>query len=666
VIIKFGKPLVFILAGILNCFLFAGRIAAEPTETAIGLFQAGKAAQDEENYYLAIEKYKASLVVNPRYIDPVKGLAQCFFYLDEYAESLRYVAEGKILNKNDLSLLALEGRINVVTGHLDKANELFTAVLSREPNNIEAMTGIALLEIAAGRTSFATKQLEDALVLNPTERTTLLSLALINESLGNLASANRYIELALKYHSNNYLVHYIAGRTYYMQAELGASESNLKSSLALRGDYEPARLLLGNLYVVMRKEDRAIEILRPLLASNPESVLARYLIGIAYWNKKDLANAINSLQGALGLDADDESSRLALEQLAIAELDQKNPKRSELARYRYEQGQLFEQRNLLDSALLEYRRAIKLDPVSKDARTAFAGIFKRRGFPLKYLNELEVLKELGITDRGILDDIEYYRTQGYGTVSEKWNLDQHDIDMRTLSLEVFTLVPRNSLFHPASGAIIAALFSDVLDGYGKIKVIPTNPTVASFEEAFRAARTGKADFFIILNFSEGERSFYAKSRLYLSKTGTLLSELSTERTGNGRIRDSLLRLGSSINDILPVRGVLLKKEFDRGVIDLGRIHGLKEKDSLVIVKAGKVSLTSDAIGFTYAENDVVGQITLDNIDEAVAEGSLAKKTFYDYISTGDEVLFLPKTQPTVNEASAIQGTTLLQELVDLK
>jgi tetratricopeptide (TPR) repeat protein len=648
----------------------APRLFSQPASNAIGLFEQGKAAEEDENYYLAVEKYKAALALNPNYLDPIKGLAECFFFLDEYDEALRYVELGKKYNQNDFSLLTLEGRINIVLGNLDKAKELFLLTLRRQPNNIEAMTGTALLDIAAGRTRFAAKQFEDALVMNPQHRLTLLSLALIYENLGDLEKANRFIELALKNHPNYFLVHYIAGRTYYLQGDWPESESHLKTALALRGSFEPARLLLGNLYVVVGKPDQAVDVLRPLLSQNPKNALARYLLGIAYWNKRDLPSAIAGFEGAIGLAPNDEFSRLALEQLAVTELKQGDPKRLSLSRYRYEQGKLFEGKNLLEQALLEYRRAIKLDPASRDGRVAFAGIYKRRGFPMKYLNELEILKDLGLADQPINDDIAYYKTKSIGRVSEKWKIDQHDLDIRSLSLQVFTLAPRHSLLHPAAAEIVARLFKDVLDGYGKLRVQEAVNPAAGFEEAFRAARTSKSDFFILLDFAETERTFGVRCRLYLSKTGALLAETSAERTGNDRVRDALLKTGSTINDVLPVRGVLLRKEFDRGVIDLGSFHGLKEKDKLVIVKAGKVRLESGAIGFTYSENDVVGEIALDGVDEAVSEGKLAKKSFYDYITTGDEVLYLPAEQGKKDDGgakpAAAPSTDLLRELLELK
>ena len=278
------------------------------------------------------------------------------------------------------------------------------------------------------------------------------------------------------------------------------------------------------------------------------------------------------------------------------------------------------------------------------------------------------MADLGIANQSIQDDIEYYRTRRFGHVSERWDLDQHDIDIPSLTVQVFTMNEGDSLLHPVSGTIVAGYFADVLDGYPKIRLTGGDTQVAGFEAAFRTARTSNADFFIILGFSESERTFRARARLYLARTGTLLADYSVERTGNDRIRDSLLRLGSNVNELLPIRGVLLEKRFDRGVIDLGLLHGLKEKDTLLIVKAGKVALRTDKVGFALQDADVVGKITLDAVDEAVAEGVLEKKSFYDYISVGDEVVILTdeETQKRFQEKETATTSRLLEELVDLK
>jgi tetratricopeptide (TPR) repeat protein len=527
------------------------------------------------------------------------------------------------------------------------------------------MTGIALLDVAAGRTRYAASQCEAALRLNPTHRVTLLTLAILNESLGDAASAEKYVELALKYHANSAQVHFIAGRFYYDVNNQYKAESHLKTALGLDGEYEEARMLLGNLYILMKNYTRAIEVLRPLLTARADNAFAYYSLGMAYWGSGDSTQALASLERAQRLKPDDEIIKLTLEQLAEGALPMQDPKRVSYATGRFTQGQLFETKNLYTAALLEYRRAVMLNPLYKDAHFALAGIYRKRGFPMKYLSILEAITQKNITDQRIKDDIEYYRTKAYGTVADKWQLDQHNMVIKSLAVSVFFLPGTNSSLHPTSDGIVASYFKDVLDGFDKMDAGKAEPVMATYEQAFRAARSNKSDYFLLFSFTESERSFRATCVLYLSRTGTELARFTAERTGNDRIRDTLLRIGTSLSDTLPLRGILLKKEFDNGVIDIGRIHGLAEKNVLLIVKQGKVGLMTDKVGFTYQAADVVGEITLTKVDEAVAEGTIAKKSFYDYASAGDEVLYLPQGIPKQDESASSPGS-LLESLMILK
>lgn len=654
------------------CFLILFvPLKADTSRSAIELYNTGKDAVDAGNYFLGIEKYKAALAVNPHYLDAYKGLAESYYYLGEYDEALRNIASGKKYNKNDVFLLNMEGRIWVVKNNLDRAKTFFQAVLAREPNNIEAMTGIALLDVAAGRTRYAAKQCEDALKLNPTHRVTLLSLAIIYNSLNDAASAEKYLELAAKYHSNNALVHYTAGKFYYTHNNSFKAESHLKTALGLDGNFHDARMLLGNLYIIKGNYSRAIEILPALLAADMHNTYAHYSQGIALWKNGDIDFAIEKLEQAFRLKPDDEIIRLTLEKV-ITQLPAGSQKREDYAGERLKQGKLFEARNLYTPAMLEYRKSIKLYPSFKAGNLAFAGIFKKRGFPMKYLSKLEMIREKMIngkpdsSDRFVLDEIEYFKSRAIGSVAEKWGIDQHNHDIRSHIISLFYTPAGNSVIHPLSDGIVAEYFRDVLDGYGKLLLEREIPLeVSSFEQAFRQARAEKSDFFLVFSFDESERAFTGQCILYLSRTGTELARFRVERTGNDRIRDALLRLGNNLNDLLPLRGVLLKKEFDTGVIDLGTIHGLKKDDVLLIVKQGRVALRTDAIGFSYNKEDVVGEITITQADEAVSEGTLKKNSFYDYITAGDEVLYFPGGIPKLDETSG-SASPLLQDLMILK
>ena len=187
---------------------------------------------------------------------------------------------------------------------------------------------------------------------------------------------------------------------------------------------------------------------------------------------------------------------------------------------------------------------------------------------------------------------------------------------------------------------------------GKTGVPDVGPSVTGFDEAFRAARTADTDYFILLAIDEADRSFSATVDVYLGRTGARIASFAAFRTGNDRVRDSLMKLASQVAELLQPRGTLLTRRFGQGVIDLGSFQGVKKDDGLVIVRKGGVRLRSDGPGLSYNESDVVGDFRVTGLDEAVSEGTVTGRGYFDYVNAGDSVLYAVKKtdSPTVTPA----------------
>jgi len=173
--------------------------------------------------------------------------------------------------------------------------------------------------------------------------------------------------------------------------------------------------------------------------------------------------------------------------------------------------------------------------------------------------------------------------------------------------------------------------------------------VSGFDQAFRAARAAGNHYFILLSIDEADRSFSATVDLYLGRTGGRIASFAAFRTGNDRVRDSLMKLGSQVAALLPPRGTLLVRRFGEGAIDLGSFQGVKNGDALVIVRKGGVHLRSDGPGLAYDDRDVVGDFKVTGLDEAVSEGSVTTRGYFDYVNAGDQVVYPPQkaVPPTV-------------------
>jgi tetratricopeptide (TPR) repeat protein len=607
-------------------------------------YLAGTAAQGREDYELAIEQYKAALALNSAYLEPMVGLAQSFLQLEEYDEAYRYVSAARVYDRNNPDLAVLEGRIRIGQGSVPEARALFNAVLVRQPNNVEAKLGLAEADIADGNPKNALSQYIQTLRLAPESTAALLSLAMLSDEMGNAAAAGSYYEASLRSHASDPRVQLAAAGWYASRGDFSTAEKHAQIALSLKPDMVRAKILLAGIELQTGRYTDAVATLRDIVTTNRDNELAWYSLGLAYRRSGDPAKALTSFASALQVSPGDEVARLAQERTAVESLPMDDAQRKKMAVYHLSQGQAWEGRSYLEKALSEYRRALILDPTSRDARVAYARIYKTLGFTDKYLSELQVLAKLGVKDTFVQDQIEALTNTLADTTSRAWGYDQYNIERARYSIPVFTLAAANRLVHPLSSEDTARYFSSLLGRYDTISVPDGQPVVAAFDDAFRAARSAGADYFIVLGLDEAERSFSGAVDLYLSRTGALIGSFTAFRTGNDRVRDSLMRLAEQVSGLLAVRGKLLERKFGQGLVDQGAFQGVKKDDKLVIVRQGAVRLRPDGPGLTYDEKDVVGDFVVTAADEGVSEGNVTGRGYFDYVNAGDQVLFAVQRQ----------------------
>lgn len=540
---------------------------------APSLYEAGRTLQENGNLHGAIEMYRAALVKNPAYFNPMKGLAECFYLIGEYDEALRYVLLAEKYDWKNSSLYTMEGRIRIGRGEIEWARTLFDGVLMEEPHNLEARFGLAELDIAQGNLKNAATRYVETLKVSPESRKALISLAVLYDELGEHEIAERYLELALQYHANNPFVHYAVAKHLFVKKDYGTAEAHLITALSLKESYIDARIFLGEVYLAQERHQDTIQTMRRALLDQRDHVLAWYMLGLAYAKMGQVAEAVNSFSQALFSSYDDETARLALENLVLEELEIGNPERNRLAQYHARRGKTCEERNYLDKAFIEYRRALRLDPLSRDYRLAYASVYKILGFPAKYLSELLVLKNIGHQDTLILDEIEIQQSKMYDYVSTEWEFDQFALERDQFAVSLFNLTSENVEIHPQAGAVLTEFFLDLLFVYNDLAVDSHKTAVSSFEEGFRVARERNTDFFILVKFEESERSIVGTCTVYLTRSGSELASFNDVRTGNDRILNVLASLSIQLHGALPVRGKILKCSSEGCLSLLGIMHG---------------------------------------------------------------------------------------------
>ncbi len=636
----------------------AGRLAAADARSS---WQLGLQAQSAGDWAVAIERYRAALAANPAYLEAAVGLAETLLALEEYEEAATWAARARQLDKENPALAALEGRIRLGAGDTTGARALFTGVLKTRPNDLEARFGLAEADVAEGRTRSALDRYAAALAIVPGSRRGLLSLAILSESTGDIAGADRAIELALRSYAGDAGVQLAAADLYAGRGRWDIAERHARAALAISPGSATARRTLATVLIAERRHDEAAALLREVVALDRGDSLAWYTLGRAYLLLSDPAKALVAFGSALAAEGDDETVRIVQEYAAIDALKAEDPQRARLAQFHRDAAASLESTSALEKALAEYRRSLLLEPASRDGRVGFARVSRSMGYPGKQLSELSVLVALGVKDAGVLDAVEGLSAELDDTVSRRWGVDQYAIERQRHLIAVSTIGGASPLRHPLAASDLARAFRDTLTRHDALAVTDGPVTATGFDAAFRAASAAGAAYFLVIGMEESERTFAASATLYIARTGAAVASFNGFRTGNDRVRDVFLRIGSLLASTLPARGTLLRRSHDTGLIDLGTRHGMAVGTKLAIVRKGKVRLAADAPGTAWDEADVVGDFTVTAVDEAVSEGTIVRRGTFDLVNAGDEMV-PARAAPAVAPAAPAPRPGLLARL----
>ena len=624
------------------CFLVFSLVNLPlPAQTSVQtLYEKGRASMGAEDWYAGAEFLKDCLRINPAHADATAALAECYYELGEFDEALVWVRKARSLSRSDSSLASLEAFTLIALGRLNDASVIINQILGREPYNREALFAAAELDIALGRSGDAVIRYRDAARRYPDDRRLLVSLALVLGSLGDSDSARSYIERAQLQHAGDYRVHYYAA---YLASQAGRLDDGIKfaeNALYYRPDNVPAKSLLASLRYRMGQYEEAARLADELINVNRNDSRSWYLKGISFIKMRKLVEAQTLLSIALDIDPEDEFIRAALEELLITNTRVEDPARRRWASWHFVRARDYRARNLMEQAVFEYRRGLRLNPYAQDRRE-YADLLRLQGYPARSLEELKFMQDLGMADKSLNDTVESYNALLSNALFRRWSVDPVMISKPHWKLAVFSLASQAAFYHADAGAGASSYLKDLL--VHERSVFPMNLELSqpSFAAAFRAAREAEADYFLLLSVSENERDISVKGELFVARTGAKAAVFNNFRTGPDRLRYASRGIVEQLKAALPFRAELIQRRQDQGLIDKGRADGVKDSAEYDVVHKGRASLQNEGIGLVYTQEDVVGKLLIEKADEEVSVGKLSRNGFFDRITTGDEVFLIP-------------------------
>ncbi|MFP4330721.1 MAG: tetratricopeptide repeat protein [Alkalispirochaetaceae bacterium] len=602
----------------------------------------------------AIEQFQRALEVNPRYRDALAGLAEAYYLLEEYPTALGYARDARRLGGANRELRNLEAKILLAQGEIAAAREIYQSLLREEPNNLQARLGTAQIALAEGNSAQAARELEQLLRRSPDNRRALLSLTLIYQNRGNREAAERYLREALRFHSDNPRVHLIAGEYEYARGALEEARFHAETALSLSPTFVEARILLAEILLDSGATEAAEAQLRQAAEQAPRSPRVWYTLGWVLEELGESDEALQALQRGRDIDPGEERLTLAIERIASG-LPLEDDRRRPIAEEYLERGRELVERNLVSRGEVLFRTGLRLDPFSRELRLALADIYELRGFRARYLQELEVLLELGNEDQFITDRIESYESFLADSVANDWGVDQFTLPRERYTLLVGYLESQETGEWYRNDLLFADHLRDFLLRDERLEVSGESLAVADEAQLLRRARERGDQYALLLNFDDSDRSFRLQGTLYLVRTGELVERVETIRGGNNRVESAVAEGADMVRSSVPQRGSLVRREFSEGLINMGRVSGIEADQELRLVRQGAAQPTAQEPGIIFREADQVGTFLVTRVDDLVAEGTIRTASVIDRVRLGDQFFLLPEEFEPVERSEGFRS-----------
>jgi len=390
---------------------------------------------------------------------------------------------------------------------------------------------------------------------------------------------------------------------------------------------------------------------------------AWYLKGMSFIRMGRSLDAITVLSNALSVDEDDEFIRAVLEETILSSTALEDLRRARWAVWHFNKARSYRSRNLIDQALFEYRRGLRLNPFAQDRRE-YAELLRLQRYPARYLEELRFLQDQGMADRSLNDAVEAYGSLLSNALFRQWQVNPIDLAERHWKVAVFALAGQSSFYHADAGSVAAGVIKELLVHDRNISPMNLELRQATFSQGFRQARENGADYFMLVSVSENERDLSIKAELFVGRTGAPAGTFYTYRTGADRLRGASRGIVDQLTSAMPLRGRLLIRRQGQALINKGRADGVVADAVYDIVKKGRSQTANEGITLIYNADELVGTFTVTNVDEEIAVGNIARNGFFDRIENGDEIIFQPQnpSRPNVESAANPELRALLRTL----
>ena len=209
----------------------------------------------------------------------------------------------------DLGIIYLNKRL------FDYAEDEFKIAMQLQPNDFEIIFEYANFLYSISKNTEAERYYQEALDISPDNVLALTFMALNKLILNQLDEAKAYIEHALKVNPHHEYIQFCAGRIFYARKEYEEAKHYLIHAVEQNPDIETQNTLALT-YYELEEYQSAINIFENLLAKKPENISVLMSLAKCYAGLKDNDKALEYLDKLVTIFPEDEEAHEMIRKLS--------------------------------------------------------------------------------------------------------------------------------------------------------------------------------------------------------------------------------------------------------------------------------------------------------------------------------------------------------------
>jgi tetratricopeptide (TPR) repeat protein len=271
--------------------------AAAEANFAIGGIEAGRDRTEE-----ATKAYEEVLRIQSNSIPGLLALAQLTLRTGNVDKAEAYVRQALTVTPGSAIARSLLVRVLLVRGDMVKATAELASLEKAFPNAVPVQNLVAARNLAAGKTEAARASYAKVLDVAPNDLEALQGMVVLDLQAGRKKDAVDRVDAAIKRMPASADLYLLGARAHFAAGNFARTEELLKDAI----EREPARLaaygLLGQLYIGQNRLGDAKDRYQDLVKRSPKSVPVNTVLGMILEAQKDLPAAEAQYQKTLNID----------------------------------------------------------------------------------------------------------------------------------------------------------------------------------------------------------------------------------------------------------------------------------------------------------------------------------------------------------------------------